>query len=606
MATGATIQDFNAGDCGNSGPPGSSDCTPVACDVKVFDVIASLYVNCFQYTYDQIFNGDPEGKGAFSDSVTGVCLTDSKDLETFVSDICYIYRLERKFTREGLYIYRNVGLDEPSTVVAVIPSAELATDGTGQASVAIKTQYDSGTDSVTQVAFNFLDADNEFKINQLTAKRPEAKQTDTIKQISLPFIMHVSQAEELVNRLLADSRLNLIKHTFRLPPKYAWIGKGDVIELDHGTFKDVVRITDTDFNADQTQSCTAMTCSTASSPIRTEVHPQTNKTIGGGGVGSTAMLFDIPALNPYDIPSNNSTFELYAGVYPEDKGSWKGGYFAMSIAGDAYQTFFNMAGLPARGEVMIQWRAANALTNKKWVTDKDTLQLTAGTNSWNANFNTDKATIDANAMRNLAAYGSPGRWEIIQFEKIENGVMSGIVRGLRGTEGECGKHQPGDFVVLVAPWAAFFSLPRSDLGKSVKYKGVSSDQYFKNAFEWNDGPLKGNSRRAFAPAHFKATRDTDGNLTFSWLRRDKAALPWEGWKTEDVINTEGGMSFSVDICRPNTGSLLRTIVVQDTNVVYSSAQQSDDQAGGLSAFMLKISQIGDIGPGFVGTEIVDV
>lgn len=579
-------------------------CQDTLCDIKVFDILASLYVNALKYDYDQVFNGAPDGSGSFDDTVSGCCLTDSYDLEELVGNICYIYRLERKFEKEGLYIYRNRDLNDDATVVATIPESELAADNSGSKglNLTIKTSYESTTKTVTQLAFNFLDADNEFKVNQLTAKRPEALQTDTVKQVSLPFVMHLDQADKLVNRVLNDSRLQLITHQFRLPPKYAWIGKGDVVEIDHGTFADQIRITDVDFNADKSSTCTGETVSTGSIEIRAMVHPQTSHNVGANGSPSTGIVLDIPLTDPGEA-GTAGLFEYYMGVYPSAPGAWKGGYFALKVGSDAYQTIYFATGQAARGEVMLQWRASNVLSDKKWVTDTDTIKLANGTNSWNTNFNTTKGVIDQNPRRNMAVYGMPGRWEIIQFEGIANGEMYGVVRGLRGTEGNCGKHQSGDYVITLFPSLAMITLPNADLGRLVNYKTVSNDQYFEQVAEKSDpNALVGNSRWPFAPYHFRGTRDASNNVTFSWLRRDKLGSGWG----QACVNSESQLSFSVDICQPNSGALLRTIVANDTSVVYSSADQSTDQAGGLTAFMLKIRQVGDIGPGFVGTEVVDV
>jgi hypothetical protein len=593
-----------SGGIGESGP----DCNPTTCIVKVFDIIASLYVNAYQYEYSGIHNGRPiDGGGQINDTVIGACYTDNVSLEQAVADICYIFRIERQFKADGLYLYRNASLDEPAAIAATIESHELATTDTSSDGIRydVATTFMDSSNAVTKIAFNFLDADNDFKPNQLTAKSPDAIQTDPERQVSLPFVMTVADAETVINRLITDSRLSLIQHTFRLPPKYAWLAKGDVIVLKHGIFTDTVRILSTDFNKDKSQSVTAVTVASSTNAVPTKSYTSQRTQLGGDIVDSEPLFFDIPTPVAGEVvgPAALDQFGMYYAVVPKVAGYWLGAYFARQLTkdSDAYATLFHVVGKNSAGDYIARWRAINALTDKRWVTDSDTLALSAGNGGYLASRNTDKAGIDANGLTNLAVYGAPGRWEIIQFEKVINNVMSGIVRGLRGTEWACGMHQPGDYIYTLGPSLVLSLLNKSYLGSTAKYRGVSDQKQFILAEQVQAPAFVGNSRRPFAPYHFRGTRGQDGAITFTWLRRDRGGSGWG----KALPLTEGSLYYEVDVCTPG-GVVLRTTTVDTEQFVYTSAMQTADGTGGATEILLQVRQRGDINLGFNGSEIVDV
>lgn len=577
------------------------------CQINVFDILASLYVATLRYTYDDCINGLSDGTGKVLDTVIGASFADGYDLDSIVETICYVYGVERQFTANGVRFYKNRTDLDTIAIVASLEAAELAVTDTDSSSprYALATNYQDTSSFVTQLALNFIDASNDYRTNQIAAKRPDALQTDPLKTVSLPFVMNVSDAEKLVNNLLTKGRLSLTTHTFRLPPKYIWIGKGDVVRINHGSFSDIMRITDTDVNADKSQSVTA---ETVASSVRNvpgvDYTPERNDT--GGLVKSYPLVLDIPALNPVDETTGDGSagmFEMYYGVTPAAVGTWLGAYFARQLKDDAWRTLFHAYGQVSKlGTVIYRATAQNALSDKRWVTDSDTLTVTADAVLWDTSQNTDKAGIDANPYTNLAVYGAPGRWELIQFEKIVDGVMSGIVRGLRGTENNCGLHFPGDRIFTLKPGLAMSRLPVSRLGEVAVYRAVSEGLQFVAQEQLQGQPFQGNSRRPFAPYHFAGSRDGSGDLTFSWVRRDRVR---SGWGQAAPPQSEAVLAFTVNVCNSD-GVLLRTLAATDVSVVYTAAMQSADQSTGLTEFQLQISQIGDIGPGFTGTEQVNV
>lgn len=573
------------------------------CNIKVFDILASLYVQTLRYDYPQITNGLADGTGKVLDTVIGASFVEGFELEQVVSDICYIYSIQREFTAQGVRFYKNKTDLDNLNILAQIDEQELATTDTSDSRNTISTEYNDTSNITTQLALNFIDADNDYVTNQIATKRPDAVQTDAIKQVSLPFVMRVADAEKLVNGLLVQGRLSLIVHKFRLPPKYIWLGKGDIIELMHGTFNDIVRITDTDLNADKSQSVTAETVATGKRQVPANSYPS-DRTVTGELVASIPLVLDIPAITVGETQGADAigNFEMYYGVLPVSKGQWQGGYFARKIDDDAWQTLFHVYGKPDKpGDVIFRANAINALTDKRWETDDDPLYLRNMPIEWDTRNNTTKDVIRVDPYMNLAVYGAPGRWEIIQFEAITNGVMHGIVRGLKGTEIYCGQHAANDRIFTLRPGLAMSRLPDSMVGERALNRAVSEGMPFLGG-EPTANVFEGNSRRPYAPYHFRAERDTDtGDLALAWNRRDRAG---GGWGQTPPMS-EAVLAFSVGVCNKD-GVLLRTLAATDTTVDYTADMQATDNTTGDTELILRIVQIGDIGPGFEGVERINV
>jgi hypothetical protein len=80
---------------------------------------------------------------------------------------------------------------------------------------------------------------------------------------------------------------------------------------------------------------------------------------------------------------------------------------------------------------------------------------------------------------------------------------------------------------------------------------------------------RGVALKPFSPVHVEATRDDDGNITITWVRRDRLG-------TDVVIPmSESVLDFEVDVLGAD-GAVLRTISVSAETAGYSVDQQLTD------------------------------
>ncbi|MGU3316186.1 phage tail protein [Sphingomonas sp. M6A6_1c] len=127
---------------------------------------------------------------------------------------------------------------------------------------------------------------------------------------------------------------------------------------------------------------------------------------------------------------------------------------------------------------------------------------------------------------NLALLGD----ELIQFERAAplgegRWALTGLYRGLRGTEAAIGTQAAGDRFVLIEPGAvATIDLPVAAIGRRLRLlaSGVGDA----------DGPaettvaITGASVAPPAPVHAVAETQGDGGLAIRWTRRSRAGWAW--------------------------------------------------------------------------------
>lgn len=201
---------------------------------------------------------------------------------------------------------------------------------------------------------------------------------------------------------------------------------------------------------------------------------------------------------------------------------------------------------------------------------------------------------------NAAAVGINGRWEIVQFKtatliagKIY--ALTGLLRGRRGTEYNVGTGMAEDRFVMLDN-VARLPMDVTEVGASRLYKAqpIASPQQ-GNAIELTG---RGITRKPFSPVQIEGERDVDGNLTITWVRRDR--LSDDTAPETEIVMSEDVLDFEVDILDAD-GERRRTISVSDPTAVYSDQMQIDD-FGSLQAevsvniYQMSV-QVGRGGPG---------
>jgi hypothetical protein len=190
--------------------------------------------------------------------------------------------------------------------------------------------------------------------------------------------------------------------------------------------------------------------------------------------------------------------------------------------------------------------------------------------------------MQANRAVNAAYIGDSTDPEVIRFRTATLGAartytLTGLLRGMRGTEALMGTHAVGDTFVLITE-AGLRRAPGevSEIGQTRHLKAVTdgrpaasatSETFVNNA----------NGLRTFSPTNLRAERDGSANITFTVDRRDRLFPRYGGPGGSYIPMSEDTESYEMDVyATSGYATVLRTLTSTDGSFSYSAANQTTD------------------------------
>lgn len=167
-------------------------------------------------------------------------------------------------------------------------------------------------------------------------------------------------------------------------------------------------------------------------------------------------------------------------------------------------------------------------------------------------------------------------------------VLSGLLRGRRGTEWAVNLHIPGErFVTLAMSGLRRVTTDLTELHALRYFKGVTYGRRLATAdsIEFTNTAV---SQKPWAPVHLRGSRDSSGNLTISWKRRTRLST---SFAAATVPLGEATEAYSIDIYDGSPLDVVRTLTSNSESVVYSAAQQTTDFGGAQSAVLAVVYQL---------------
>ena len=191
---------------------------------------------------------------------------------------------------------------------------------------------------------------------------------------------------------------------------------------------------------------------------------------------------------------------------------------------------------------------------------------------------------------NLAIVGD----ELIQFRdatliSTNTYRLTGLIRGVRGTEHETAGHVSGERFILVTSKVRKREMGASEIGDTDYYKFSTT-----GALEFaqtHTVEFEANAHRPYAPAHVLVERD-DASLDFTitWQRRTR--IGGSTLNGQDVPLGETSALYRVKIM--DGTAVVRTIEVTEEIAIYSLAQQVEDWASVLPILTVKVVQVSPV------------
>lgn len=308
-----------------------------------------------------------------------------------------------------------------------------------------------------------------------------------------------------------------------------------------------------------------------------------------GGV-SKGFALDIPLLTDADSSTNPL---IYFAASSYDDSVWPGAEVYEEIGGE-YTSVAQTVPTSRRAS----WGYTNGTLAdaNPWLWDRgNTVNVTV---PFGTLVSVTEAEIDANPRLNMALIGD----EIVNFttatlETDGTYTLSGFKRGRRGTEWACGSHSTND-VFLMLGTARDEEAGLSDVGTDLSFKAVTQGRLASSAFEIPVS-FTGASLKPYAPTGLSAVKESNGDWTFTWVRRTRVGGAWTGGST--IPLSEASEEYQITV---GDGSSSDTKTVTSATYTWDVATQTADTGAEVLAGSVEwsVAQVSDaVGAGFLAT-----
>lgn len=466
--------------------------------------------------------------------------------------------------------------------VLTAPWGDLIANTSGSSSEAITEAREMDTQLPVKTTVKYLDAAREYSVSNQSFERLTTRAVGK-EDVEIPIVMTATEALQTAEILTLLPWLERSSFNFKLPPAYLYLEPADVITILTPWASLEMRIGKIDYDTDGTLDCTATPnkASLYTSLAIADEPPPPLETIGVPGP-SLFVPLDIPL-----ISENLQNSPGFIGAMVGFTDSWTGAMLVQTD--DNGQTWKSLQGFSGMSTLGL---CVNALpASASTLVDQRTLtvNLIAG----------ELDSISRDQMlsgMHYVAYGLDGRWEIVRFQSASlqadgSYLVSGFVRGEKGTEWATGLHQPNDyFVLLDDPDNISIDLSLEALLAPKVYRGVTLGADVDSA---PDVPFtyKGVNLEPLSPVYPKKFRSSDGSLLFSVQRRSRLSSSW--WANGmDAPVGETLLSFQAEVVSGST--IKRTLLSADGSFSYSATDQVSDFGSVQPSILFRVYQLSSV------------
>lgn len=475
--------------------------------------------------------------------------------------------------------------------IVTITNDELAAYSAGDTIPdAITTMRTQELDLPRRVNVTYYNYNSSFQQAEQYAARL-ITQSEQVTNIELPIALDDAHAANVASVLLYNAWLERNTRMLTLTSKYVYIDPCDIITVisEDATF--VLRVLQTDYGDNGIVRLKTVDEDAA-------VYDPNTVSAEGGNIpqvvsmpGPTKLvLMDIPLLRDQD---DNPGFYWAACGYLD---YWRGAALFKSLDGGASYT---NSGSTVRGSII--GRATTVLGNYTGhgnTFDEFNTVTVAVINGELFNDTIDNILNNTN----FCVIGS----EVLQFKNAEliddnTYLLSGLLRGRRGTEWAQGLHAVNDVFVFADARSWQRNVPDlGEIGVTRTWKAATIGTTIAEAIPYNFADT-GVGLKPYSPVDIGGGRDASLNIIINWIRRGRIGGGWL-----DNVNVplgEGTESYDVDIL--NGVAVVRTLSSATPTVTYTAAQQVTDFGSTQSTIHFRVYQLSQsIGRGYAGAGTV--
>ncbi len=313
---------------------------------------------------------------------------------------------------------------------------------------------------------------------------------------------------------------------------------------------------------------------------------------GGAGVAQVGAPNGPTVLAVLDLPPIEASVPKAARLYVAASGPLPGwrraGVWWSQDGGTSYAQAATVSRPTPLGSALTRLSAgASGFWDENNTVD---VALVAGTDTL---LNSSAAAVLAGA--NLAVLGS----ELLAFRTVTvlaagQFRLSGLLRGLRGTDNALSSHAVGEPFVLLSPLPDIaLNLPLSAVGTTQTWKALSPGNALGDVTPQTT-LVQGKALRPLSPVRLNAATGASGDIALSWIRRSRDGFAWlDG---TDVPLAEESERYRITV---SLGGVVRRVVdVTAPGWTYARADQSMDFGASVSGVMITVQQLSAaVGPG---------
>jgi hypothetical protein len=454
-----------------------------------------------------------------------------------------------------------------------------------------------------RVTVRYLSRENDYQAAAQQAQLiQDLYETKNELVLELPVVMSDDKAKRAAWAILASAWVERDGFELYLPPSFLALDPGDVVDVEKitealtATIR--LRLTEIDLSGGWLLKLKGIT----DDPIIW----QTNHLTGAPTPVSeqTGIPFEVPSQGFYlNLPAlsaeDGQTGAFWLGAAPAwslDNTKWRGAVIYRSSDGVSFTDY-------AAITTAVAWAKATTVlpVYERWgVWDtENALEVLVQSPGLEFESRTELEVLDG---ANLLLIGQ----EIVQFRDAEQlgpleWRLSNLLRGRRGTEWAMSTHQVGEAVLVLDPTTLTRASSLDEVGLGRLYKAVSigSDPSVPAAVAFTNEAA---SLKPYAPVHVEGSRNGDGDLTITWVRRTRYGGEWRD--LIDVPLNEASEAYEVDIL-DGAGQVVRTLSSTAPSVAYDAADQTADFGAVQSAIDVTVYQLSvAVGRGFAGRATV--
>ena len=426
--------------------------------------------------------------------------------------------------------------------VAAIEADDLGASESGEAVALVVPRRAQETELPAEITVAYECRAADYQTSTQQARRVTTGSQQRIG-VELPIVLTDQAAADVADVLMVDAWQGRSERKFATTRKWSHLLPTDIVTLDDGDFTYVGRITE------KVEDGPVINWTMRDEEAATYSPNATPGVTSGGGSAITFTppmrleLMDLPALR--DDDDDAGFYAAASGFLP----GFSGGRLYKSLDDASFAALQDMnvgATIGYATTVLGDFSGGNVIDELNTVT----VRLHDGSLSTTTR---DELLNGANG----ALIGD----EVIQFLRATLSapsvyILSGLLRGRRGTEQHMSTHAAEDRFVLLNEATVYRigqSVPHIGAAyyRGVPYGGALTDavsQEFENT---------GAALKPLSPSHLHATNAGGGSYTLTWVRRTRIGGNWRDYV--DASLSEDSEQYSVDVER--AGSVISTTAV---------------------------------------------